>query len=676
MARLLPALLLLAAVASGLDEEISSSLELPAGIHRLSRPLRILADGITVDLGEAELVGADDGVAPDRFAGIGLLLEGRKNVTIRGGRLRGFRCAVLLEECEGVVLEGLDVSGNFRQRLKSTPEREDASDWPWPHANDGQEWRKNYGAGICLENCRDCTVTGCTGRRQQNGILLDRCTGCTIRDNDLSFNSGWGIALWRSSRNLVTGNRCDWCVRGYSHGVYDRGQDSAGILVFEQCSHNRFEANSATHSGDGFFLYAGHETTQKTGAGGCNGNVVYANDFSHAVANGIEATFSEGNEFAGNRLEDCNYGIWAGYSVGTRISGNLIGGSTHAGIAIEHGSDATIVGNRFETNPIAIDLWWDEDTELLDGVYGKARHCRSESYSIAGNAFLGDRLALRLRKTSRVRAERNAFDGVAAILSTEGPLDGIDVEQESASPAPLGAVLPEELPRLDPGLPRGREQILVDEWGPLDPRATAVFPRDVTAWESCTFHVLGAPEGYVVTGLPAGLVAETGPKTFRVQGGRDGLNPFTAVVRAAGREFPVSGLLLKARWTVQFWKWEKDPREHPLPEGEPLASLTLPKLEFAWGGGAPAKGVPADRFATRARARMRLPKGRYELRTMSDDGVRVRVDGDVVLENWTWHGPTENRVVVELEGGEHAFGIEHFELDGWAVLAFDLRPVR
>ncbi|NJN14463.1 MAG: hypothetical protein HC813_02190 [Planctomycetes bacterium] len=83
-----------------------------------------------------------------------------------------------------------------------------------------------------------------------------RIEGC-----DASFNSGWGIALWRSSGNLVQGNRFDWCVRGYSHGIYDRGQDSAGILVFEQSSGNRFLWNSATHGGDGFFLYAGHETT-------------------------------------------------------------------------------------------------------------------------------------------------------------------------------------------------------------------------------------------------------------------------------------------------------------------------------------------------------------------------------------------------------------------------------
>jgi hypothetical protein len=33
-------------------------------------------------------------------------------------------------------------------------------------------------------------------------------------------------------------NRLDWNVRGYSHGIYARGQDSAGILCYEQSNDN------------------------------------------------------------------------------------------------------------------------------------------------------------------------------------------------------------------------------------------------------------------------------------------------------------------------------------------------------------------------------------------------------------------------------------------------------
>ena len=60
------------------------------------------------------------GVTPDRFEGIGLIVENCKDVVIVGGAFRGYRCAILVRNCENVTLEELDVSGNFRQRLGST----------------------------------------------------------------------------------------------------------------------------------------------------------------------------------------------------------------------------------------------------------------------------------------------------------------------------------------------------------------------------------------------------------------------------------------------------------------------------------------------------------------------------------------------------------------------------
>ncbi len=131
---------------------------------------------------------------------------------------------------------------------------------------------------------------------------------------------------------------------------------------------------------------------------------------------------------------------------------------------------------------------------------------------------------------------------------------------------------------------------------------------------------------------------------------------------------------------MRFWKWDKDPRKDAaawktMLASPPLVDETMAALDFAWRHDAPSKDVPADRFATRAETTMKLARGRYELRTVSDDGVRVLVDGKTVLENWTWHGPTKNKATVELEAGEHSIVVEHFEIDGWAVLQFDLRPL-
>ena len=99
--------------------------------------------------------------------------------------------------------------------------------------------------------------------------------------------------MYRSSRNKIMNNNLDFNVRGYSHGIFNRGQDSADILIFEQSNENMFAYNSATHGGDGFFLWAGQHTMD-SGEGGCNDNVVYKNDFSFAPTNGIEITTDNG----------------------------------------------------------------------------------------------------------------------------------------------------------------------------------------------------------------------------------------------------------------------------------------------------------------------------------------------------------------------------------------------
>ncbi len=633
-------------------------------VRRLRAPLEVTE---SIDLAGVVLLGADEGTPPDRFEGIGLLVEGRRGLTIRNARIRGFRCAILLRDCEEVTIVDCDLSGNFRQRLGSTPEREYASDWLWPHENDDQEWRKNYGAGLCLENCRGCVVERCTARGQQNGILLDRCRGCRVEGCDASFNSGWGIALWRSCGNKVARNRFDFCVRGYSHGVYDRGQDSAGILVFEQSSGNQFEGNRATHGGDGFFLYAGHETTQRTGEGGCNDNLVVGNDFSHAVANAIEATFSRNNLFAGNRCNGSNYGIWGGYSYACAFQSNEIRGNAIAGIAIEHGESHLIAANAIEANPRGIWLWWDDDKDLLASAFGKRHACTSRRYRLVGNLFRDCRTPLLLARTTDVVHSRN--EG----LSIEK--DDLSAVEEAPGPAADTPPVRCEIPPLDPA---GRHLIRIDEWGPLDPAAKAVFPRLVRGWGSCAFHVLGAG-GYELEGLPATVTVEKGPSTFRVRGGPPGIQAFSGAVRIGGERFPFEGVLCTAKWKVRWWKWTEDPRRSAgggVPGGsEPLAEIESDALDFVWGHGAPHERVPRDGFVTRAETRLPLASGRYEVRTTSDDGIRVLLDGKVIQEDWTWHGPTEHVTEFEVESGEHDLAVDHFELDGYSVLSLRLTPL-
>jgi parallel beta-helix repeat protein len=92
-----------------------------------------------------------------------------------------------------------------------------------------------------------------------------------------------------------------------------------------------------------------------SGSGGANDNMIFGNDFSFAPANGIEVTFSR-NTIAGNRLEGNDYGIWGGYSYGSKIVGNRFG-HNRVGIAIEHGQENVIVANTFNGDSTCVTLW-------------------------------------------------------------------------------------------------------------------------------------------------------------------------------------------------------------------------------------------------------------------------------------------------------------------------------
>jgi len=634
---------------------------LERGIHLLREAIRITGNGRVVDFAGAELVGSPEGTAPDAYAGTGIVIEGGRDITIRNARLRGFKVAIHARGVERLTIEGCDLSGNWRQRLNSTPEAEAEEDWLSGHQNDDNEWLR-YGAAIYLDRCPGAVVSGNKGHNGQNGICVTRSDGCRIFDNDFSFNSGWGLAMYRSSRNIVSHNKFDWCIRGYSDGVYSRGQDSAGILVYEQSSENVFAYNSATHGGDGFFLWAGHETLDKTGEGGCNRNLLYRNDFSHAAANGIEATFSEGNRFVENRLEECDHAVWAGYSSKTLIAGNYIARCAN-GVSIEHGNSNTIEGNAFEENGVAINLWWDEDPDLLKTAYGKQRNVRSEHYSIDGNSFRNDNTAIRLRETISFGIARNNFIKAGTLFDYDGALLVGSIFYENN----IGDVENPIPDALADGLPNWWKK------RPSNVKFGLSKPVDIDPYV-CPIsapRVPGTSEAF----LPAGALR--GRKRIFVDewGPRDPADPKIAEERAK------QAVNLATGWNVRFFPWPATGAGKPpadwkaVAESEPLESLTAEKLDFRWPG-KPSEKVPADHFATIATTDVELEGGDYEIRTVSDDGIRVAVDGKVVIEDWTWHPPKSHAAKLTLAKGKHAIFVEHFEIDGYAQLSVKLRPAR
>lgn len=286
--------------------------------------------------------------------------------------------------------------------------------------NDNDEWLR-YGAAIYLSGVSGGEIRDNRAEQGMNALLVVRSDSLWIGGNDFSFNSGLGIGLYRSSHNEIVHNRLDYDVRGYSEGFYRRGQDSAGLLMYEQSSHNIVAYNSATHGGDGLFLWAG-QSTMDTGRGGANDNLFLANDFSFAPANCMEATFSR-NSFVANRLEGCEYGLWGGYSFDSRVVGNRFI-RNRFGIGIEHGQNNEIVRNRFVGDSTAVSVWA-KPVEPSDWVYPRVRDTRSRDYLVRENRSVGNRVAVRAANTlSLLLAANEMTDVDSALVSPDSSIPG------------------------------------------------------------------------------------------------------------------------------------------------------------------------------------------------------------------------------------------------------------
>ena len=693
---------------------ITSSTKFAAGTYELSPApgdsavIVVRGSDITLDLSGVELRGSPVTADPDRGAGIAILVEGGSNITIRNGRIRGYRFAIVARGTSNLRILDNDLSHNWKPRLYSSVEHESLADWLSFHQNEKDEWMR-FGAAIYLRDVRSGEVRGNTARQGMNALLMTRTDSLLVWNNDFSFNSGLGVGMYRSDDNRIMHNRVDYNVRGYSEGFYRRGQDSAGILIYEQSDSNLVAFNSVTHGGDGLFLWAGQHTMD-TGEGGSNDNLFFENDFSWAPTNGMEATFSR-NHFIGNRVVGNDHGLWGGYSFSSVISGNRFE-RNRIGIAIEHGQDNVIVANRFEGDTTHVFLWANT-VEPGDWVYPKKRDTRSRDYVISRNTMRGARTALRIHQTADVVARMNTIVADSALVAR----DTVNVDFDAAGRAPA-ALEPWPLPQAVTAVPLAggdqvlpgayaewpRSTIVVDDWGPYDWKSPKLWPVDSSRSTPLRLRVLGPRgpgrwrlvrasgatlskrEGVVgdtIVVTPAAGAVEHWTVTLEYRG-QPTVSP-RGVARGAGEpyQFTYSRFDPRATWDVKVFAWSDS--THPLTapaafeallrgeRGAPVLTRPERRLDYMWYRPHIA-GWPPEKYGVVATTTVDLPRSEYTLRVISDDGVRVYVDDSLVIDDWSVHGSQVREA--PLSPGRHRLRVEYFQGDGWAELSLEIVPRR
>lgn len=117
--------------------------------------------------------------------------------------------------------------------------------------------------------------------------------------------------------------------------------------------------------------------------------------------------------------------------------------------------------------------------------------------------------------------------------------------------------------------------------------------------------------------------------------------------------------------TIRDWRGEYYGNQNL--NGTPLLVRNDVAVNFDWGASGPAPGLPADGFSARWSRDASFAAGPYRFYVRVDDGVRLWLDGSLLIDRWYDSAPTLYTAEVYLPDGKHSLRMEYYEHTGDAL---------
>ena len=96
--------------------------------------------------------------------------------------------------------------------------------------------------------------------------------------------------------------------------------------------------------------------------------------------------------------------------------------------------------------------------------------------------------------------------------------------------------------------------------------------------------------------------------------------------------------------------------------GDPVVkTASYNSIDFDWGKNTPEAGVSADYFSARFTGTFHFVGGSYRFTATADDGIRVWVDDNLIIDQWHVTSARTYTVDVDVGEGEHNLKVEYFE---------------
>ena len=103
--------------------------------------------------------------------------------------------------------------------------------------------------------------------------------------------------------------------------------------------------------------------------------------------------------------------------------------------------------------------------------------------------------------------------------------------------------------------------------------------------------------------------------------------------------------------------------------GTPALIRADAQINFSWFYHSPAPSVPLQNFSVRWQGNFSFDQANYLFTAVTSDGMRVYLDGVLVLDRWTDQPTTMYRVQRSLSQGIHLVTVEYYEHDGNGTVA-------
>jgi uncharacterized protein YkwD/chitodextrinase len=101
--------------------------------------------------------------------------------------------------------------------------------------------------------------------------------------------------------------------------------------------------------------------------------------------------------------------------------------------------------------------------------------------------------------------------------------------------------------------------------------------------------------------------------------------------------------------------------------GNPVLARTDPQINFDWGFSTPAPAVPAGPYSVRWQGDFPFTAGTYTFTAMTSDGMRLYVDGILVLDRWYDQPAYIYNVRQTMSAGTHRVTVEYYDNTGYAT---------